>query len=166
MHRRVLAAALLVVILVACGGEGGGSSTQETTSAATVRWQAGLRAWGTDMRGAINGISLLFSRPADVRRIESGDLGTGAALRRLERALAACTARVQRLGPAPPPLRLARAEALHACVSLERAAGLIRRGVTQVQGGQGVTLLNLSGASLARGEDGVRRAVLDLSSAG
>jgi hypothetical protein len=166
MHRRVLAAALLVVILAACGGEGGDSSTQQTTSAATVRWQAGLRAWGTGIRGAIDGISLLFSRPAAVRRIESGDVGTVAALRRLERTLAACTARVERLGAAPPPLRIARAEALHACVSLERASRLIRRGVAQVQGGRGVVLLDLSGDSLAEGADGVRRAVLDLSPAG
>jgi hypothetical protein len=166
MHRRVLVAALLVVMLAACGGEGGDSSTQQTTPTATVRWQSGLRAWGTGIRRAINGISVLFSRPADVRRIESGDVRAVAALRRFERTLAACTDRVQQLGAAPPPLRIARAEALHACISLERAAGLIRRGVAQVQGGQGLTLLDLSGASLAAGEDGVRRAVLDLSPAG
>ena len=114
------------------------------------------------MKGAINGISVLFSQPADVRGIQAGNHRIGAALLRYEETLAQCSSRVKRLGSPPASLVLAKREALHACVSLERAAELIRKGVTAFQQGRGPDVLNATGEPLSAGEDGVRRAQLDL----
>ena len=60
---------------------------------------------------------------------------------------------------------LARGVALQACKDLERAAVLIRVGVPQFQRGLGSDVLNGSGEALTAGEDGVRRALLDLDPA-
>jgi len=114
------------------------------------------------MTRAIDGISLLFSRPADVRGIQAGDRRVGAVLARYERTLASCSARVERLGVPPASLELAKREALHACISLERAAVLIRKGIVAFQRGLGPQLLNGTGDPLTAGEDGIRRAQLDL----
>jgi hypothetical protein len=114
------------------------------------------------MTQAINGISLLFSRPADVRGIQAGDRRVGAMLARHERTLADCSARVERVGSPPASLVLAKREALHACISLERASVLIRKGIAAFQHGLGPQLLNGTGDPLTAGEDGIRRALLDL----
>jgi len=114
------------------------------------------------MQRAIDGISVLFSRPADVRRIQAGEPGVGRVLRRYERTLAACSDRVRRLGTPPDSLVLAHREALHACVSLERAAVLIGKGVSAFQRGLGPDVLNTTAQPLSDGEDGVRRAQLDV----
>ena len=115
------------------------------------------------MRRAINGISVVFSRPADVRGIQAGSPRVGRLLREYERSLAACSARVRRLGSPPESLVLAQHEALHACRSLERAAVLIGRGVVAFQRGLGPDVLNGTAEPLSAGEDGVRPAQLDLS---
>ena len=114
------------------------------------------------MRRAINGISVLFSRPADVRGIQAGNHRIDAVLQRYETTLAGCSAGVKRLGSPPASLVLAKREALHACVSLERAAALIHKGVVAFQQGRGPDVLNATGEPLSAGEDGVRRAQLDL----
>jgi hypothetical protein len=114
------------------------------------------------MRRAIDGISVLFSRPADVRGIQAGEPRVGRVLRGYERTLAACSARVRRLGTPPESLVLAQHEALHACKSLERAAVLIGRGVAAFQRGLGPDVLNTTADPLTAGEDGIRRAQLDL----
>jgi len=162
---RAAAVALLALSLAACGG---GSSSRTTTQSAAARaaeqrWATGLREWGAGMRGAIDGLSFLFSHPSAVQQIEAGEARTSAKLRRYERVLAACSVRVHRLGAPPGGFRIAQHEALNACRSLERAAALIRRGVTNFQSGLGPDLLNASAAPLANGEDGVRRAQLDLA---
>jgi hypothetical protein len=70
--------------------------------------------------------------------------------------------RVRRLGTPPEALVLAQREALHACKSLERAAVLIGRGVSAFQRGLGPDVLDTTAEPLSAGEDGVRRAELDL----
>jgi hypothetical protein len=114
------------------------------------------------MTAAVDGVSLLFSRPADVRRIAAGDHRVALVLRRYELTLAGCSARVERLGAPPTALAVARREALHACVSLERAATLIRKGITAFQNGLGTAVLGATGDPLTAGADGLRRAELDL----
>jgi hypothetical protein len=58
---------------------------------------------------------------------------------------------------------LAKREAPHACISLECAAVLIRKGIAAFQHGLGAPqLLNGTGEPLAAGEDGIRGAQLDL----
>ncbi len=158
MTLRLSAAALIVLALAACGG----NAVKTHDNAAEVHWRSGLTSWGASMTRAINGISVLFSRPSSVRGIESGDRRTAAKLGRLEQTLSGCTEAVHRLGAAPGTLVTSRHEALHACVALEDGAALIRAGVRQVQHGLGADLLNRSSEPLAAGEDAVRRAELDL----
>jgi hypothetical protein len=152
----------VVIVVFVLAGCGGSSGTEAQDKAAEARWAAGLRQWGSGMTRAIDGISILFSRPADVRGIQAGDRRVGARLARYERTLAACSARVERLGTPPASLVLAQREALHACISLERAAVLIRKGIAAFQHGLGPQLLNGTGEPLTAGEDGIRRAQLDL----
>ena len=152
--------AILVFVLAGCGG--GSSATRSQERAAAAQWAGGLRHWGSGMSRAINGISVLFSEPAAVRGIQAGDRRVEEELARYERTLAGCSAQVRRLGAPPAALVLADREALHACKSLERAAALVRRGVSDVQQGLGFDVLNGTDEPLSAGEDGVRRAQLDL----
>jgi hypothetical protein len=151
--------AIVVVVLAGCGGSSGTNSQQR---AAERHWSGGLRAWGSGMTQAIDGISVLFSRPADVRGIQAGDRQVNAKLTRYERTLAGCSERVKRLGVPPASLELAKREAIHACISLERAAVLIRKGIAAFRHGLGPQLLNGTGEPLTAGQDGIRRAQLDL----
>jgi hypothetical protein len=152
--------AVVVFVLAGCGD--GSNATRKKEEAAAVRWAGGLRHWGSGMTRAINGISVLFSQPAAVRGIQAGDRRVEQELARYERTLAACSAQVERLGTPPVTLVLPQHEALHACKSLERAAALIRSGVSDVQRGLGYDVLNATDEPLSAGEDGVRRAQLDL----
>ena len=88
---RVAALVCLVLALSACGGNG----THNQSSDAAARWTAGLRHWGAGMTGAINGISVLFSRPSSVRGIQAGNRRTMAKLRTYEVTLAGCAAAVK-----------------------------------------------------------------------
>jgi hypothetical protein len=157
--RQLAALALVVCVLAGCGG---GSTTAAGNGTAAAQWSGGMRQWGLEMQRAIDGISVLFSRPADVRGIQAGERRVGQKLRRYERALAACSERVRQLGAPPASLVLAQREALHACVSLERAAVLIGKGVAAFQRGLGPDVLNTTAEPLSAGEDGIRRAQLDL----
>lgn len=159
---RPLLALLLVVMLAGCGGGRSGTKGADDKVVA-ARWANGLHAWGKGMTDVIDGISVLFSQPADVRGIQAGSQRVGALLDRYERTLAECSSRVQRLGTAPAALELARKEALHACISLERASRLIRNGVREFQHGLGPDVLNSTSDPLSAGQDGVRRALLDTS---
>jgi hypothetical protein len=161
MALRAVAVAVLVLALAACGGRGADSSQTPSANAAGVRWSAGLHAWGVRMNRAIDGISVLFSQPADVRGIQSGNARVGAILARYEETLGGCSILVARLGAPPPALVLARREALHACASLEHAADLVRSGVRRFQQGLGPDVLDNTSEPLSAGEDGVRRALLD-----
>jgi hypothetical protein len=162
--KRHLAALVFVVcVLAGCGGGGSATSTSAEKGATAAQWAGGLRRWGLGMQRAIDGLSVLFSRPADVRRIEAGEPRVGRTLRRYERTLAACSERVRRLGTPPTSFVLAHREALHACVSLERAAVLIGKGVAAFQQGLGPDVLNTTAEPLSAGEDGVRRAQLDVA---
>jgi hypothetical protein len=161
MAARVLALTLLVLALAACGSNDAHKS-QSNAARAAAQWSGGLRHWGSRITDAIDGISLLFSQPSSVRGIQAGNLRIGAMLAKYERTLAACSARVERLGTPPASLVLAKREALHACISLERAAVLIRKGIAAFQHGLGPELLNGTGDPLTAGEDGIRRALLDL----
>jgi hypothetical protein len=158
------ALALACLALAACGGGGTPSTTEQSQAqqAHAARWSAGLRRWGTAMRGAIDGLSLAFSRPADVQAIQAGEARVRAVLHRYETTLAGCTVTVNRLGEAPAALELARREAVHACVNLERGGRLVQRGVAQLERGLGPELLSAASEPLGAGEDGVRRALLDL----
>lgn len=151
------------MVLAGCGGGGSGTKTSEQEKAVAARWANGLHAWGKGMNHVIDGISILFSQPADVRGIQAGSHRVGLLLTRYEQTLAACSSRVHRLGAAPASLELARKEALHACISLERAARLIRNGVREFQRGLGPDVLNSTSDPLSAGQDGVRRALLDTS---
>src|SRR5713101_6059648 len=98
MTGRLLAAALIVLALAGCGGHA--VKTQQPTAAET-HWRSGLVSWGTNMKQAINGISVLFSQPSSVRAIEGGEHRTAVKLGRFEDALSGCAAAIQRLGDAP-----------------------------------------------------------------
>jgi hypothetical protein len=117
------------------------------------------------MTKAIDGLSIVFSTPADVRGIQAGNKKVESKLAAFENVLFRCTQRVDSLGEAPPVLVPSRAEALAACKNLEKGARLVRDGITQLQGGQGVDLLNRSSDPLGSGQDEVRRALLDLAPA-
>jgi hypothetical protein len=163
--------ALVVVVLLAglasgCGSSGGGGST--TTSAAALRaeqqWQVGLRRWGHDMRGALDGLSQLFSSPAAVRAIEASQAKMNARLAVLEATLDHCTTRIRALGPAPAQYELAHRYAIQACKNLERGSRLVKAGVKQFQGGLGVDIFSDSTEPLSNGQDYVGLATSHLGS--
>jgi hypothetical protein len=158
---RALAAGLTVLALSACGG-GSHTPSTTTTAAATAHWSAGLRAWGHGMVQSIDGLSDLFGHATTVQGLESGDSKTSARLRSYIGVLRACSSRVRSLGPAPSTLQLARREGLHACVRLEAAAELIRVGIANLAAGRGMDVLNQASDPLTDGQDGIRRALLDL----
>jgi hypothetical protein len=131
-------------------------------TAAEAHWRSGVVKWGTSMTRAINGVSVLFSRPASVRGIDAGDRRTAAKLRRFEDTLSGCATAIQRLGNVPLTFTTAHHEALRACAALQHGAALIRAGVRQVQHGNGFDLLARSTDPLTAGQDSIRRALLDL----
>jgi hypothetical protein len=157
--RRLFAAAWTVLALAACGGHT--VKTQQPTAAET-QWRSGLVSWGASMTQALNGISVLFSQPSSVRAIEGGDDRMAVKIGRLEDKLSGCLVALRRLGDAPAIFAAARHEALRACTALQRGAALIRAGVRQIQHGLGFDLLARSSDALAAGQDGVRRAKLDV----
>jgi hypothetical protein len=114
------------------------------------------------MTHAIDGISVIFSRPSSVRAIEGSESKTTLLLDRFENTLSGCATAVQRLGDTPPTLAAAHHEALRACAALQQGAALIRAGVRQFQHGLGFDLLTRSSDALAAGQDSVRRVRLDL----
>ena len=114
------------------------------------------------MTRAIDGISVLFSRPSSVRAIEGGERKTTLLLGRFENTLSGCAAALRRLGDAPATFAAAHHEALRACAALQQGAALIRAGVRQFQHGLGFDLLTRSSDALAAGQDSVRRVKLDL----
>ncbi len=114
------------------------------------------------MTRAIDGLSVVFSTPSQVQGIQAGDRRVGAKLARYEKTLAQCSTRIRRLGAPPTSLVLAQREAMHACQSLERAAVMIRKGITAFQHGLGPQLLDGTTDPLTAGQDGIRRAQLDL----
>jgi hypothetical protein len=114
------------------------------------------------MTRAVDGISVIFSRPSSVRAIEGSERKTTLLLGRFENTLSGCAAAVGRLGDPPPTLAAAHHEALRACAALQHGAALIRAGVLQYQHGLGFDLLTRSSDALAAGQDSVRRVRLDL----
>jgi hypothetical protein len=159
---RLAAVALLALMVAACGGNAAKQQQQTADAAAAAHWRIGLTHWGATMVSAIDGISLVFSNPASVRGLQSGDKRTIARIDRLEHTLLGCTSALERIGPVPVALAASRREAQLACASLERGATLVRLGITQVQRGLGVDLLNRSSAPLGAGQEAIRRAKLDL----
>ena len=160
--RRLFAAAWIVLALAACGGH---TVKKQQPTAAETQWRSGLVSWGASMTQAINGISVLFSQPSSVRAIEGGDRRMAVKLGRFEDTLSGCSAALRRLGDAPATFAAARHDALRACAALQQGAALIRAGVRQTQHGLGFDLLARSSDALAAGQDGVRRAELDVRSA-
>lgn len=161
MNKRALAALLVVLSLAACGGGGKPKPTAAET-AATAQWRAGFVTWGKQMQGAINGISVLESRPADVRGIQSGDPKIAAKLRTYEQTLFGCHATIENLGTTPATFLPARVQALRACADLEQAAAFVRDGIRHFQNGLGPDLLDKASGALTSGQDSVRRAELEL----
>ena len=159
---RLFAAALIVLALAACGGHG---VKKQQPTAAETHWRSGLVTWGASMTQAVNGISVLFSQPSSVRAIEGGERRTAVKLGGFEDTLSGCGAALRRLGDAPAAFSAARRDALRACAALQQGAALIRAGVRQIQHGLGFDLLSRSSDALIAGQDGVRRAKLDLRSA-
>ena len=157
---RAAAGTLIVLSLAACGSGTGGSSGA-ASDAAAAHWRAGLRHWGAAMNGAVTGINIAFSRPADARAIQAGAKAIMVRMATYEHTLSGCKARLASLGPAPPVLELPRREALHACVNLQRAATLVRLGISAIQRGMGPELLNETSDPLSNGQGGIRRALLD-----
>jgi hypothetical protein len=157
-------------VLVACGGTVAARTASTARSPAAeraqaVRWSAGLRRWGGDVRAALDGLSVLFSNQAALDSIQSRKTRAHAALLRYEQTLTTCSATVRRLGAPPTALRTARREALRACASLEEGARVVRRSVREVEHGRMPDLLTEAADPLGAGEDGVRRALLDLAPA-
>lgn len=157
--RRLLAAGSIVLTLSACGGH---AVKQQQPTAAEAHWRSGIISWSASMTRAIDGISVLFSRPSSVRAIEGSERRTGLLLGRFEDTLSGCAAALQRLGDAPATFATAHHEALRACAALQQGAALIRAGVRQIQHGLGGDLLNRSTDALAAGQESVRRVKLDL----
>jgi len=164
MTRRLLAAALLVFALSACGGTTVKKPPQP--SAVETHWRSGIITWNASMLRAIDGISVIFSRPSSVRAIEGSERKTTLLLVRFENTLTGCAAAVHRLGDPPATLAAARHEALRACAALQQGAALIRLGVRQFQHGLGFDLLTRSSDALAAGQDSLRRVKLDLRPTG
>lgn len=158
-----LAAASVALVLSGCGGKAAPTPAENAASAAKAHWRAGLTSWSHGMNAAVDRLSIIFSSPADVRGIQTGGRAIGVKLATIEGTLFDCTARVTALGAAPVGLMPARAEALVACKQLERGAMLVRAGVQQLQGGQGVALFDRASDPLGAGQDDVRRAMLDLA---
>jgi hypothetical protein len=147
MAARVVALTLVVLVLAACGGTDAHTSQSDAAKIGGGAMERGPAAVGASITGVIDGISLLFSRPADVCGIQAGDRRVGARLARYERTLAAYSARVDRLGT-PGLARAAKARsAARAFISLERAAVLIRKGIAAFQHDLGPQLLNGMGAA-------------------
>jgi hypothetical protein len=170
MAARVPALALVCLVLAACGGKAASHTTSSPQSAAAerahaARWSAGLRRWGNDIRAALDGISVLFAEQASLDSIESRKPRTQAALLRYEHTLTSCSATIRRLGAPPVILRPARREALRACVSLEEGARVVEKSVREVERGLMPEIIGDAGDPLGVGEDGVRRALLDLAAA-
>jgi len=158
--RSLPAAALMIVALAACGGHT--VKTPPLPTAAEAHWRSGLVSWGASMTRAIDGISVVFSRPSSVRAVEAGDRRIAVKLGRLENALSRCAAVIQQLGDVPATFAVAHHQALRACAALQHGSALIRAGVRQVQHGLGFDLLAQSSDAFATGQESVRRALLDL----
>jgi len=170
MAARVPALALVCLVFVACGGKVASHTSSTRLSPAAehaqvVRWSAGLRRWGGDIRAALDGISILFSNQAALDSIQSRKPRTHAALLRYERTLTTCSATVKRLGAPPVILRMARRDALRACVSLEQGAWIVQKSVREVERGSMPDIITEAADPLGAGQDGVRRALLDLAPA-
>jgi len=160
-------ACLLALVALGFGGAacGGSSGTSQARQQAEQRWRTGLNRWGNDMVAALNGISLLFSNATFVDRLQRGDASTTARLAGYERRLATCGARVRGLGDAPDGFADAHDEALRACVSLERGARQVRRGIVQWQSGRGIDGIDAATNTLGFGQDLVQRARAELNAA-
>jgi hypothetical protein len=165
--RRAVVLALVVLLAGLASGCGSSGGNRRTTAAEAARaihlWQTGLRGWSHQMLGALDGLSRLFSSPAAAAAIEGSQARTDARLTGFEAILDGCSAHIRQLGPPPLGLGLARLYALRACKNLERASTLIKAGVKQVQGGQGVDLLSDSTGPLSNGQAYVTLAATHLA---
>ena len=165
--RRAAAAVAFAVLALglgaaACGGGGQSKEDKAAQVRAEHRWRSGLMGWSEDMGGAMNGISLLFSNPGSVDRLQRGNPRTMAQLARFERILSRCGATVIGLGPAPEALGPARKAALRACVSLERGAREVRTGIEDWKNGLTGVGINRASETLSTGQDGLARARVEL----
>lgn len=149
---------VLAVGLVASGcggGPRGGVTTMSAQDRAIASYRTGLRRWGQQMIGALNGMSLLFSTPKAVQQIEAAQRTVGAKLERFERTLAGCTAAIERLGPPPGAFVVVRRHALHACENLEKGAALVKQGVKDFQTGLGADRFTEASGPLNDGQGGI-----------
>jgi len=162
---RSAAALLLVAIVLGAAGCGGSSGPSQEDRQSEQRWRSGFGRWGNDMVAALNGISVLFSNPSFVDRLQRGDARTSARLATYERRLDTCGSRVRALGDAPEALAQAREDALRACVLLERGSRQVRRGVTEWQGGRGIDGIDAATNTLGVAQDEIQRARGALGSA-
>jgi hypothetical protein len=152
------AALTLALLAVALGTTACGESTKQKQAAAAqaradAAWRAGIGRWNREMRAALNGMSLLFSRPGPVQLLQAADRKTGAQLARFDETLAHCSATVEALGQVPDGLTQAHELALRACANLEDGIRLVESGVSALQQGLGSELIDRASAPLGAGQD-------------
>ncbi len=138
MKARRAAIFTVVILALALGAAAcGRGSTKTTTSAARTEaleahWRVGLDRWRASMLGALDGISLIFSRQDSLVEVELRHSSTSLRLERYEFTLASCTLLLRRLGPVPQLLRSSGEYAGQACKQLERGVRLVGVAVSQL----------------------------------
>jgi hypothetical protein len=157
-----LASVVLVVALGSSGCGSSGGSRSSTRDRAIASYTVGLQQWGRRMTGALDGLSVLFSTPDDIRRIEAAERTAEAKVARFEQTLASCGVVLGRLGLPPAVLVTARGHALRACANLEKAATLVRRGVRDVQSGLGYEHFGEATTPLSDGQADVSLVLAEL----
>ncbi len=168
MRARSGAAFAFVILALALGASacGGKSATTTTTTAtqhaAASHWRAGLLRWKDSMAGALDSISIVFSTQSRLGAILTAGTRDHEALVRDERALAACTTTIGRLGPAPAGLALARRYALRACSNLERGEKLVEAAVQELRTSNPLDPLDAASGPLSTGESEMKSAALVL----
>jgi hypothetical protein len=105
----------------------------EQAAAAEAHWRTGIVLWHRTMLRALDGISLIFSRPGSLSTLQKPSSRLSATLGTFELTLAGCSATVRKLGPVPPALATAGKYALDACHSLERGEQLIESAMVELR---------------------------------
>lgn len=154
----MLLALALGLAAVACGGTDKAAKERAAREqAATARRQAesryrtGFTAWGTSALQPALRVSGMFTDPASLDALMSGDVATRQELDVQLRKLSGCSKAVERIGNPPAAFRPARATAMSACAHFEAGAALLDVGLGAAQGGLGPGLLSQAAGELTKG---------------
>ena len=165
MRARRAAEFTLVILALMLGSAACGGTTAKTTistaavKAAEAHWRVGLGRWRASMLGALDGISLIFSRTDSVAGLEVRHSKASARLERYEFTLANCTAVLRQLGSVPQPLKLSSQYAGQACKNLERGARLVIEAVSRLGRVASVDPLDRASIPLGAGQSELTTAI-------